>query len=263
GTTIGCRLPRPNPQAADYSFPWSLERVAVAYDLTTINNRDWYGWGKEILLSAQQPDGGWKGKYGVDIDTSFALLFLTRANATRELTAHFKGRLPDPGKAILKADVRTDMEREAASLATELVRARGRQRAEVLRRLRDGKGVVYTLSLATAVHRISGADRNEAREALAQRLTRMTAATLRDKLKDGDREIRRAAALACGMKADRQTVPDLIGTLEDRDEGVARAAHAALKDLTGKDLGPASYSSEMKAKAVATWNEWWKKANGN
>src|SRR5262245_44884499 len=82
GTTIGSRLPRPNTQAADYYFLSSLERVAVAYDLTTINNRDWYGWGKEILLSAQQPDGGWKGKYGVDIDTSFALLFLTRANAT-------------------------------------------------------------------------------------------------------------------------------------------------------------------------------------
>src|SRR5262249_38935646 len=133
----------------------------------------------------------------------------------------------------------------------------------ILERFRDGKGVIYSLALANALRHVNGSDKNELRDALAQRLTRMTAETLRDKLKDGDREIRRAAALACGMKADRQTVPDLIATLEDRDEGVARAAHAALKDLTGRDLGPARYSSEMKAKAVATWNEWWKKSNGN
>jgi hypothetical protein len=232
--------------------------VAVAYDLTTINNRDWYAWGSAILVLAQQPDGGWKGKYGPDIDTSFALLFLTRANMTRELTAHFKGRLADPGKAILRAATPPDVEREAAKLGAELIRARGQKRAQILERLREGKGVVYSLALANALHQMSGTDKNQVRDALAQRLTRMTAETLRDKLKDGDREIRRAAALACGMKADRQTIPDLIAVLEDQDEGVARAAHAALKDLTGKDFGPDSYSSEVKAKAIAKWNAWWK-----
>jgi len=64
------------------------------------------------------------------------------------------------------------------------------------------------------------------------------------------------------MKADRHTIPALIAILEDRDEGVARAAHAALKDLTGQDFGPAAYSRELKTKAAAKWNAWWKKENG-
>jgi len=273
GTTIGGPSipspPSPLPAGArgeslavDYYFLWSVERVAVAYDLTTINNRDWYAWGSEILVSAQQPDGGWRGKYGLDIDTSFALLFLTRANVTGELTAHFKGRFADPGKATLKAVTVPDVEKEAAKLGAELVRARGQKRAKILERLRDGKGVVYSLALANALHQMTGPDKNQVRDALAQRLTRMTAETLRDKLKDGDSEIRRAAALACAMKADRHTIPALIAILEDRDEGVARAAHAALKDLTGQDFGPAAYSRELKTKAAAKWNAWWKKENG-
>jgi hypothetical protein len=90
-------------QPRDYYFLWSLERVAVAYDLATIGNRDWYDWGAQVVVAVQRPDGSWKGKYGPDVDTSFALLFLRRSNLTRELTAHFKGKLQDPAKAILKA----------------------------------------------------------------------------------------------------------------------------------------------------------------
>jgi hypothetical protein len=89
-------------QPRDYYFLWSLERVAVAYDLKTIGGRDWYAWGSQVVVAVQRPDGSWKGKYGTDVDTSFALLFLRRSNLTRELTAHFNGKLQDPGKAVLR-----------------------------------------------------------------------------------------------------------------------------------------------------------------
>src|SRR5262249_34494569 len=77
-----------------YYLLWSVERVGVAYDLTTIGGNDWYRWGSAILLAAQRADGGWQGKFGTDIDTSFALLFLRRANLSRDLTAHLKGQAP-------------------------------------------------------------------------------------------------------------------------------------------------------------------------
>ncbi|HEV3115469.1 MAG TPA: HEAT repeat domain-containing protein, partial [Gemmataceae bacterium] len=80
------------------------------------------------------------------------------------------------------------------------------------------------------------------------------------KLQDESAEIRRAAALACAMKEEKGFVPDLIGLLEDRQPSVARAAYAALKDLTGKDLGRAADAQpEARARAVAAWKEWWKK----
>jgi hypothetical protein len=75
-------------------FLWSVERVAVLYNLPTIGAKEWYRWGAEILLANQQPNGNWdKGGYhGADptIDTCLALLFLKRANLTDDLT----GRLP-------------------------------------------------------------------------------------------------------------------------------------------------------------------------
>jgi hypothetical protein len=78
-------------------FLWSVERVAVLYDLQTIGGKDWYRWGAEILLANQQPLGNWaNGGYHAAspvIDTSLALLFLKRANLAADLTA----RLPfDP-----------------------------------------------------------------------------------------------------------------------------------------------------------------------
>jgi hypothetical protein len=73
---------------------WSIERVAVLYNLATIGNKDWYRWGAEILVANQQQNGNWDkgGYYGATpaLDTCFALLFLKRANLAQDLT----GRLP-------------------------------------------------------------------------------------------------------------------------------------------------------------------------
>jgi hypothetical protein len=73
---------------------WSIERVAVLYNLATIGEKDWYRWGAEILVANQQPRGNWDrgGYHGASpvIDTCFALLFLKRANLVEDLT----GRLP-------------------------------------------------------------------------------------------------------------------------------------------------------------------------
>jgi hypothetical protein len=78
-------------------FLWSVERVAVLYNLPTIGDKDWYRWGAEKLVANQGPLGNWdKGGYhGASpvIDTCLALLFLKRANFVEDLAA----RLPiDP-----------------------------------------------------------------------------------------------------------------------------------------------------------------------
>jgi len=56
--------------------------------------------------------------------------------------------------------------------------------------------VVNTLALAAAIPQLTGTVKTKARSALAERLSRMTNHTLKDKLQDDDPEIRRAAALA-------------------------------------------------------------------
>jgi hypothetical protein len=99
-------------------YLWSLERVAILYDLPAIGDKDWYHWGTTILLGSQRADGSWKdvkvsGKdklvqgpnWGLIpmIDTSFALLFLKRSHPLKELTPRLplKGRELNQGVARL------------------------------------------------------------------------------------------------------------------------------------------------------------------
>lgn len=81
---------RKNLPMTNLYFLWSVERLAVLFNLPTIAKKDWYGWGAEILVANQKPEGCWehkKGYPGADrtVDTCLALLFLNRANLMRDL----------------------------------------------------------------------------------------------------------------------------------------------------------------------------------
>ena len=75
-------------------FLWSVERVAVLYDLKTINGKEWYPWGAQILVHHQRPDGAWGNSpyHGANpsLNTCFALLFLKRSNLVQDLTNHLR-----------------------------------------------------------------------------------------------------------------------------------------------------------------------------
>ncbi len=284
----------PRANSRGYYFLWSLERVAVTYGLDTIGNKDWYTWGSTILLANQGPDGSWSGEYAEGgVDTAFALLFLKRANLAKDLTAVLKGKVQDPDTRELKAGgvggtdflnkiglkpafeagdkpndkpaakVPVESNGETTRLASDLVGAQGAKQEQVLDKLRDTKGAVYTDALALAIPKLNGPIKAKAREALADRMARMTAATLKEKMKDDDLEVRRAAALACAMKEEKEHIPRLIELLEDPEPPVARAAYAALKSLTNQDFGPAAEASRAEVKkAAAAWTAWWNKKGG-
>jgi hypothetical protein len=71
-------------------FLWSVERVAMLFDVNTIDGKDWYGWGAQTLLTQQGSDGRWGSAIypGEDptVNTCFALLFLRRSNLVQDLT---------------------------------------------------------------------------------------------------------------------------------------------------------------------------------
>jgi hypothetical protein len=269
------------PGGKDYYFLWAVERVATAYGLETIGKKDWYAWGAEVLVANQQADGSWPGEYAAGgVDTCFALLFLRRANLARDLTATLRGRVPDPGAVELRAggvggDALPTPLRKAlpvkdpepqrargttpvARLSDGLVTAAPERQAELLAFYQQEKGAIYTEALAAAIPRLTGPVRTKARDALADRLARMSSRTLGDRLRDDNPEVRRAAALACCMKDDRGHVPRLIELLEDPEPAVPRAAYAALKGLSGQDFGPGVQAGPAElARAVAAWRAWW------
>jgi hypothetical protein len=152
---------------------------------------------------------------------------------------------------------------DAARIGDELVKADAARQEAVLAKLRDSKGAEYTDALAYAIHKLKGSAQGKARDALADRLTRMSGKTLTTKLQDDDYEVRRAAALAAAMKGDKAHVRRLIELLEDQQEVVAHAAHAALKALTGQDFGPGPEPSRADiVQAVGAWKSWWSR-NGD
>jgi hypothetical protein len=73
----------------DYYYLWSLERVAMIYDLRLIGGRDWYPWAAEVIVNEQKANGEWSDLHG-PADSCFALLVLRRVNVATDLTADIK-----------------------------------------------------------------------------------------------------------------------------------------------------------------------------
>jgi len=149
-------------------------------------------------------------------------------------------------------------ETEGSQLAAALVQADPERRPGLLAKYRDSKGVHFTEALALASARESGEARRQLREALAERMARMTEKTLGQYLEDEDAEIRRAAALALAMRDSKAHLRPLIGLLLDPQPSVERAAHAALCSLSGQDFGPRVNAAEAEKMAAASrWRKWW------
>jgi hypothetical protein len=90
GTYVGNPTGVKTVRLQDLYALWSVERVAVLYNLKTIGGKDWYGWAAEMLLANQHPDGHWhSGQYpgsNPTTDTCFALLILKRSNLVQDLS---------------------------------------------------------------------------------------------------------------------------------------------------------------------------------
>jgi hypothetical protein len=89
-------------------FLWSVERVAVLYNMPKIGDKDWYRWGAQVLVVNQQKPGNWTGgQYHGNspvLDTCLALLFLKRANLVKDLTAKLPFQAEDLNKSILRTN---------------------------------------------------------------------------------------------------------------------------------------------------------------
>lgn len=255
-------------------FWWSVERVAVAYGLKRIGKADWYAEGSKQVLAAQQKDGSWLD-YAPAVGTSFAILFLKRANLARDLTGLVTGT--KDGDADFRSGTAEEVLRElqeragplaAAEIAmatpsrllAALDNADDGQRTAILQQLHDRKGVEATLALAKAVKKLDGDARATARQLLVQRLTRMTATTLGKYLELDDEELLRASAEAAGAKKDESLTGKLIELLAGSNAEVADAAQAALVNVTGQQFGRfRGAKTSERFVIVRRWQAWWKK----
>jgi hypothetical protein len=147
-----------------------------------------------------------------------------------------------------------------ARMADDLVKAAGSRRTQLLQQYSEGKGTDFTVALALAVPQLNGDRQRKAREALVERLTRMTDKTLASYFEDEQPEIRRAAALACARKGSKSLIPQIVPLLHQTQRPVVEGAHEALKELTGQDFGPTADAGRDECKQAAQrWLAWWNK----
>lgn len=276
-TYAAAGTPAGNPApGGNYYFLWSLERVCMVYGVTTIGNKDWHYWGADILVRSQANNGSWGGGSGPEVNTSFALMFLSRANLVKDLSHLLGNRAlrastdtgfkpstetrPSSGAPASNSPATTGADDDPKKLAAALVVATGAKQTDLLKQYTDAKGSAFTQALAEAIPQLSGDAQKRAREALADRLSNFSARTLRTRLSDDHGEIRRAAAIAAAMREEKELIPDLIGALSDREELVVRGARVALKSFSGQDFGPPpGFTEAQRAQAIAEWREWFKK----
>jgi hypothetical protein len=229
-----------------------LRRSNLAPDLTAYLKGSIRNAGEVVSLKSGGR-GGQKLVLGKDIQPDLDLTGKGKRNQKDALP-------PAREKTDVLPQAKEDQDRQITKLSTEFVRASGDEQETVLKKLRDSKGVVYTEALAGSIPLLKGAMKGKARAALAQRMTRMRAVTLKEKFQDDNLEVRRAAALACASKKLKALIPDVIELLGDPELPVALAARQALKDLTGKDFGPEDDATRAERKAaIAEWKAWWKK----
>lgn len=79
---LGWMSKRVRQYFGDFYGIYSLEKAADIGSIHSLDGVDWYDEGARYLLRLQRPDGSW----GSEVDTSFALLFLTRATRSHVQT---------------------------------------------------------------------------------------------------------------------------------------------------------------------------------
>ncbi len=226
------------------------------------------------LSKSQNANGSFSGKHCITGETfcaSTALLTMMADRAPRPedamqfVRAKNLGTTSSSPPTTSAVETRPDLTTPGPASASEselllksLLKTLDEDRPDILAKLRDGKGGDYTDALARGAGKLTGEAQKDTRKALAQRLARMNAKTLRGLLQDEDLELRRAAAQACGLKEDKQYIPDLIALLTDAEPMVLASAHSALKQLSGQDFGPEPNAETTdKTKAVLAWRKWW------
>jgi hypothetical protein len=253
------RLPEAELKAQLASGRSADERLAAAAVCSARRVR----WQNELIDRVADPDAG------VSQAARVALIRLARgadlgpsgsenrAEAQRRWRDWWDHQDDNPSPGSWKAAAGLPPSAEARKLAEALASGPPADRDKALARLREAAGDDYTRALASALPRLAGDLKREARQALEARLAKLPAGLLRARLADKGSETRRAAALACAARGERELLPQLVGLLADRHGEVAQAARSALRELTGEDFGPRPKTGAAAgAAAVRRWQAW-------
>ncbi len=233
-----------------YYMLYGLERIGALSDKQTLGRLDWYAKGRAFIESTQHPDGSWSGAHGSEMNTVWAILFLTKSTAKtiQRVTIRRLGAGTLLGGRGLPKDL------SSMTVAGGRVVSRPMNGAVegMLAVLEDPRAEQSQAAVSGLVDRYF----NEGPKVLKphkQRFRRM--------LSERDPSLRRVAVWALSRMGDFDVIPNLIDALTDPEEEVVAAAKLGLMLVSRKSdgLGPPSPSTPEERKlAVERWHSWYR-----
>jgi hypothetical protein len=232
-----------------YYMLYGIERIGALADRQTIGRLDWFERGRAFIRSSQRPDGSWEGHHGPEMNSVWAILFLTKSTAKtlRRIQIQRLGAGTLLGGRGLPKDL------------TSMTVAGGRVVSRPMNGAIEGMlAVLEDPRAEQADAAAAGVVDRYYREGPAA--LRPFKARFRKMLMDRDPGVRRVAAWALAHTGDMDVVPQLIDALLDPDEDVVATARLGLQMISRKieGLGPPTPSSpEQRKEAAARWREWY------
>jgi hypothetical protein len=232
-----------------YYMLYGIERIGALADRERIGRVDWYDKGRAFITSTQQGDGSWKGSFGSEMNTVWAILFLTKS--TQKTLQRVVVKKLRAGTLLGGRDLPKDL--------TSMVVAGGRVVSRPMNGAIEGMLAVLEDPRASAGDSaVAGIVDRYYQEGPA--VLRRYKVRFRKMLSDRDPGVRRVACWALAHTGDLDVGPALIESLVDADQEVVTAATIGLQLLSRKidGLGPGDPSTpEERQAAAARWRQWY------
>ena len=237
--------------SANYGL-YGIERIGALGDRQTIGRVDWFARGHDFLQRTQGADGSWSGAHGIEMNTVWAMLFLTKSTAKtlRRITLH---RKLGAGTLLGGRDLPKDLTSMTVAGGRVVSRPMNGAIEGMLASLEDPRAEQGDAAVAGLVERyyVQGAG-----------ALRPFKLRFRKMLFDRDPGVRRVAAWALAHTGDLDVVPALLDTMvaANEDEDVVTAIRLGLELLSRKieGMGPPTPSSpDERLGAARKWREWY------
>jgi len=235
-------------QTPYYMF-YGIERIGALADRQKIGRVDWYEKGRAFITSTQQGDGCWKGMHGNDMNTVWAILFLTKS--TQKTLKRVIVKKLGAGTLLGGRELRGDLTAMTVAGGRVVNRPMNGAVEGMLAVLEDPRANQGDAAVAGMVERyyLEGPE-----------VLRPYKARFRKMLSDRDPGVRRVALWALAHTSDLDVVPVLVEALLDPDDDVVASAKQGLQLLSRKidGLGPPPGANlDARRAAAVRWREWY------
>jgi hypothetical protein len=232
-----------------YYMLYGIERIGALADREKIGRVDWYEKGRAFINSTQQGEGSWKGAHGFEMNTVWAILFLTKS--TQKTLKRVIVKKLGAGTLLGGRELKGDLTAMTVAGGRVVNRPMNGAVEGMLAVLEDPRASQGDAAVSGMVDRYY----HEGPEVLRPFKTRF-----RKMLADRDPGVRRVALWALAHTGDLDVVPVLIESLIDADDDVMGAAKLGLQLLSRKidGMGPEPGSTpDARREAQAKWRQWY------